>query len=397
MIIRRRYGRVPFSFPRFIPAYSHSRRREYENAKSIAIISASELVTTIDSLPSRNEHIEKVASSILSLMQATQSAEAANMIPLLGIRMKISELDLPRTERLDDSWEVLAALRSQETAYRCKDYFERRLREEHDVGSKRDPSLTHPEKLINLACREKMCEWCYRVCDCGQFPCCREMVAVAFSYLDRFLNRRFCDRAQFKLAAVTSFYVATKILSSAQISIGSLVELGRGEFDWCDILEMEKSLLETLEWRLHPPTPQGFIRQLLMIFPLTVTPTLLETIYQRAVFFSELCVYDHRFIGKDRYLVAVASLLNAVEVLEGTVEGSEKESLRAVGASMGIDLNRKALEWAQARLWYLYSCSAQVPDFNILPLAFSERHILRIRSQRARTCTGHSPISVVHE
>jgi Cyclin, N-terminal domain len=315
--------------------------------------------------------------------------------PLLGIRMKHSVSNPSLTESFDETCEALAVLRSQETAYRCRDYFGRRQRlDELSIRSKEDHVFANPDGTIDPGCREKMCEWSYRVCDCGQLPCSREMVAVAFSYLDRFLDRCLCDRATFKLAAVTSFYVATKILSSAQISIRSLVELSRGEFNSYDIREMEMALLKKLAWRMNPPTIQAFIRQLRMLFPPTVNFELTEAIYQRAIFFAELCVYDHSFISKERYLVAVACLLNAMEILDDTLYGREKESLWTLGASFCVDLDRKVLERAQARLWYLYSCSAQVPDSNILPLAYSEKHILRIHSQRKKTSEGHSPVSV---
>lgn len=315
-------------------------------------------------------------------------------VPILGIRMKISEMHPPRAQTLEESCAALEVLRRQEVPYRCKDYFCRRNQSISFTSSEDDPSSTQLGKSIEPACRQKMCDWCYRLCDSGQFPCRREMVAVAFSFLDRFADRCCGDRAFYKLAAVTSFYIATKIGSSAQLSIHSLVELGRGEFDCYDVQEMEQALLETLEWRMNPPTAQDFVWQMLALFPVSVTPIHVKNIYQRAIFFAELSVFDHKFVDDKRYFVAIACLLNAMEVVADEVEDREMEALRDVGACMAIDQDHPALEMARKRLWYLYSHSAQNVDSCIFPHASADKRIRSIHPQRANSSLSHSPISV---
>jgi hypothetical protein len=61
------------------------------------------------------------------------------------------------------------------------------------------------ESLLDVdeSCREKMCEWSYRICD--HFNTSREIVAIAFNYLDRFNDVTRCDRTAFKIGQYDVF------------------------------------------------------------------------------------------------------------------------------------------------------------------------------------------------
>jgi Cyclin, N-terminal domain len=297
---------------------------------------------------------------------------------------------LAGTSRFADAYETVVALRGKEAAYRTRNYFS-------GPTPRRSFKRECTRLVVDPECREKMCEWCYILSECRQFPACREMVAVAFSFLDRYMMQATeCDRPTFKLAAVTSFYLATKILSTAQISIFSLVELGRGEYSDADVRDMEKELLEKLAWRLSPLTPQGYIRLLMTIFSkeACVSHALCQKIHDRAIFFAELSVYDHMFIGSERYTVAVCCLLSSMEAVDGELSLEQREVVNAIGAVFGMDQDQRNLERGQARLWYLYSRSAENSSSDILPLVFSEKHMMRI--QTAKTADVHecSPQSI---
>ena len=128
----------------------------------------------------------------------------------------------------------LRVMRRQEgSSYRCENYIGRRSREIcHRVGSHCD------KEEIDVVCRKVMCEWSYRIVD--HFRGDREIVAIAFSCLDRFVDRCSCDRTAFKLAAITCLYVSIKAFGRKHISIKSLAKLSRGEFDSDHIAEMER-------------------------------------------------------------------------------------------------------------------------------------------------------------
>ena len=96
------------------------------------------------------------------------------------------------------------------------------------------------------------------------------------SFLDRFLStesesaaRALGDRHKFQLAAITSYYTAVKINEPVELSVDMLVKLCRGFYESSAILEMEKDILYSLEWRVSAPTPLDFMRQILELLPST--------------------------------------------------------------------------------------------------------------------------------
>lgn len=256
------------------------------------------------------------------------------------------------------------------STYKCGDYLARRAKDftwkHHSCCDSHDKLMLDADEMVDAVCREKMCEWSYRVCD--HFGTGREIVAVAFACLDRFLDRRNCDRTAFKLAAMTSLYVTTKVFHTERIRLRSLVELSRGEFQERHITEMETIMLQTLEWRVHPPTVQCFIEP----FCATLTPFTsdfqsLSCIQQRAIFFAELALYDYSFVSKEKPLVALAAVLNAIEGLEnGPIPETRRAAFQsALEQTFDMEFDQEKVESMRHRLWYIYSMSAQYQEDEI--------------------------------
>lgn len=316
-------------------------------------------------------------------------------VPLLSLRMKASKLrKLPSFEdECECSLDSLAVMTSQDSVYKCRDYLGRR-KTTQPMGSSRCVSDFQPrEDLPDIVCREKMAEWSYRVCD--HFRTNREIVSYAFSFLDRFIDRCNCDRTAFKLASMTSLYMATKIFNAKQISITSLADLSRGEFDVEHIAEMERIILETLDWRMNPPTAQSFIDYLCVFIPLE-DEVATNAIYQRAIFLSELSIYDYEFVTQERYLIAVACVLNAMEGMdnENHYRTLPLQFISKLRSTLCVDLNPTALDRCQERLWFLYGCSEQVQHDDILPLHIRQHSRGEKLQIIAAQHPSNSPISV---
>ena len=313
--------------------------------------------------------------------------------PLLGIRLsRKAVVPLPNVSSEEATCDAISVLQQQDLKYSCHSYLNTGV--VTDTGD------------VDTDCREKMIEWCYRVCDCGIFPCDREMVAIAISYLDRYMMNlsSSCGRPTFKLAAVTSFYLATKIMSNMQIKIDSLVDLGRGSFNGDDVLEMEQAILKLLEWRMNPPTIQCYIRQLWTLLPAPIRKT--DSIFYRSIFFAELAVYEYKFVTYDRYMIAVACILNAIAsqqcdlLVKTTTEidvfHDYTKLLKDMIECEGL------LQSVQSQLWYLYSCSAQVSeDMEKLDVGVVKRKHSCHHGKKAHEDTSaslfplcHSPVSV---
>jgi Cyclin, N-terminal domain/Cyclin, C-terminal domain len=416
-----------------------------------------------------------------------KDSSSSSSAPLLGLRMKASSSSAPQLQvemDHDVMLDMLAAMTAREQTYKCGDYLTR-----HRQQTRRPPLLgscsytcskkssealscadtassssssssftsstcssSHDQEqqqqeaaVVDATCREKMCEWSYRVCDHFHTP--REIVAFSMSFLDRFVDRRYssdcrdgatttsvsasccCDRTTFKLASMTTLYLATKVFNGKQISIGTLAELSRGEFDVAHIAEMERSILETLDFRLSPPTIQAFIGLFIQLIPASDDVsdddkfTTAREIYQRAIFFAELCAYDYSLILHDRSLVAVAAILNAIEGGDGMEDPIMAEDMRVnflesvnrLDVPLHIDEDdlEEQLESTQARLWYVYSCSAQEQAGRGIPCGLSSsshtkrmiaRHHHHHHHEDSTTCNNkrrashhhsHSPVSVI--
>jgi len=299
--------------------------------------------------------------------------------PSLGLRMTHSAMSgLPAefSEGCDHVDRVRAMLALSESTYTCSDYIGRRSTKEtspcHDFGhdntsTSTSSSITPDEHTtidhdkVDTVCREKMCEWSYRVCD--HFQTSREIVAVSFSYLDRFVDKCSCDRSAFKLAAMTTLYMANKIYGGPHtLTIAALAELSRGEFEMSHISEMEVIILQTLAWRLHPPTIQCFIESFYTYIAIPSNGSMSIAVYQRAIFFAELALYDYAFASQERSLLAIASLMNAMEGMDNITLEQQNSFLDVINATFDLKYTAEEVEVVRNRLWYIYSMSAQFKE-----------------------------------
>lgn len=271
------------------------------------------------------------------------------------------------SEGCDQSDRVKAMLALSESTYASSDYIGRRSSKErspcHESGHSRSdiPELTVDHDRVDTVCREKMCEWSYRVCD--HFQTGREIVAVSFSYLDRFVDKCSCDRNAFKLVAMTTLYMANKIYGGpSSLTIGALAELSRGEFEMSHISEMEVIILQTLAWRLHPPTIQCFVNSFFSYISIPSSGSMSVAVYRRAIFFAELALYDCAFVSKERSLLAVASLMNAMEGMDNITLEQQNSFLELINLTFDLKYTVDTVETVRNRLWYIYSMSAQYKE-----------------------------------
>ena len=250
--------------------------------------------------------------------------------------------------------------KQEETTYKCRDCIGRRsLRKANLSAVSSSISMGGDIRKLTVRFRQKMCEWSFSVVDHYKVP--REIVAIAYSFLDLFLDWCDCDRAVFKLAAMTALYVATKQMSHQHISLTTLVHLSRNEFDIDHFGKMERTMLDSVEWRVNPPTVKSFIDQLMCLIAPKVT--ICQGVYNLAQFFAELSVIDYFFVNGDAYTVALSSILNAVEELCQWKVMKEVQDFvfRNIELCAAIDSGWRAFTFdvIRKRLWKLYIASKQ--------------------------------------
>ena len=319
--------------------------------------------------------------------------------PPLGLRMTNNgDVGLPSEFSVasDHGDRIKAMLTQSEKAYACADYIGRRS--EIDNTPIQEVAVDHNK--VDSVCREKMCEWSYRVSD--HFQTGREIVAVSFSYLDRFVDKCSCNRSAFKLAAMTTLYMANKIYGGPHtLTIGALAELSRGEFEISHISEMEVVILQTLAWRLHPPIAQCFIDAFHKYVGIPADESMSIAVYRRAMFFAELSLYDYTFVQRERSLIAIASLMNAMEGTNNITLDEQDKFFEAINLKFDLKYTLEMVETVRNRLWYIYSMSAQYKEDDAIagsaaPTCIREEtpRKIMLSGHRSSSSRSISPVSV---
>jgi hypothetical protein len=157
--------------------------------------------------------------------------------------------------------------------------------------------------------RSQMFDWACTVTD--NFQIDREVIAIAFSILDRYVeieSRSECpvDREDFQLFAMVSMYVAIKTsLSGSNISVEHLLDMSRNFYNHEDIVLTERDILAALDWHVNPPTGIGCCRLYMQLFPITLSNDAEATCQM----ISELALCDSYFVSKSDSSVALATIL----------------------------------------------------------------------------------------
>jgi len=222
---------------------------------------------------------------------------------------------------------------------------------------------------INELWREKICEWCYQVVDHFDFN--REVVSVAMNYLDRYLATRLVNRRIFQLAAMTALYLAIKLFEPGKLRMASLIDLSRGYFMAEHIVTMEDSMLQSLKWYVHPPTSFAFCRDFMRLVSGDISPRARHDVNELARFMTELSGCDYWFITKKPSSIALAALINAIE-LQGPRRVDPRYKVeflhRVVELGMDIASDDEIIECYE-RLREMYIAGGYTPNLEDAPPA----------------------------
>ena len=152
------------------------------------------------------------------------------------------------TELTKDRIEVMK--KQEENTYFCHGHsFQTRCRPYKSISSLKGNDRTSPVGIDELEedLRQSLCVWCYRVVDFLKID--REVVTMAFSMLDRFLEHADCDKRHFRLAAITSLYLAVNMMDSSLLSMDDLAYITGDTIKKKHIMKMEILILRVLSWR----------------------------------------------------------------------------------------------------------------------------------------------------
>jgi hypothetical protein len=194
----------------------------------------------------------------------------------------------------------------------------------------------------------------------------RETACVALSFLDRYLTSASCNKKVFQLASMCSLFLASKLLEARPVRMVDLVGLSRGVFKDDDLRAMEKVMLRTLKWHLHPPTPASFVRMLLDYMHEKIPVKAMKAVLELSEFNTELSVCEYSFLKYSPSTIAVASILNAFEKTKDSVtpELVQEWSNAIHQDHADLDLSSAHLTSCRVKLVHMYNQSG-VEDANL--------------------------------
>lgn len=249
-------------------------------------------------------------------------------LPLVTIPLE--DALLPRMDASEVADRIKAMRKQEQTTYVCTDYLKDNAKQ-----------LRKARKPVDEECRVKMCEWCYQVVDFCKFR--RETVSISMSYLDRFLGTRkgryaLLDRKDYQLVAMTTLYMAIKLHEPLEMETSLLADLSRGAYNEVEIMDMEQSVLDALNWRIQGPTVLAFVQHFLALLPDSVQPSVSTAIMDYARFQTELVTPNYCLVASLPSHVALAAILNAVEGMDQIMVSLREQGafLRAVEKFSGV-------------------------------------------------------------
>jgi hypothetical protein len=186
-----------------------------------------------------------------------------------------------------------------------------------------------------------------------------EFAAVSMNILDRVLSRTSAieSKDEVQLLALTGFYLTVKLYQAGPVlSIRQMSALSGGTYTTKSIEAMEKIILVTLKWRLHPPIQQDFLRPFVLIlgedFPLEGWREILDL----SLGMLDLSVLDYYFVqhrAPPSHL-AMAALLNAMESNLTLGSNSDYDPIAHVSRKIGTEFDLPEISLCRKRLWAIW-------------------------------------------
>ncbi|GFH44687.1 hypothetical protein CTEN210_01161 [Chaetoceros tenuissimus] len=176
-----------------------------------------------------------------------------------------------------------------------------------------------------------MSSWSYRIVD--YFGASREIVSIAFNYLDRFIDSGvYCCKSaySYKLASITALHIALKVHNRTTIKAMALADLSKGEISATDIVHMEAIMLNALNYHLCPPTCQTFIVLFAELLPVSVRESsVVSHIIHQAMYIAELSTMHLLMKGVKSSVVSVGAMLKVVDMMvdENALNGEDRADI----------------------------------------------------------------------
>jgi hypothetical protein len=213
------------------------------------------------------------------MCQQTPSNHSATASSTTIMTKPLSE-SLPSKDRLDEIADVIAVMKRLEaTTYRRP-------------APSKDPW------------RPIMMSWMCSMVDI--FHLVPQVLSTALWYLDH-ASPLVHNPSDYQLAGLTALQLAIKVHETRIFPLEQLVRIGNTGITPNDVTEMERKLLKTIQWKLHPPTVECFVYTYSELLQESSRKVLLATTFR---YIRQALLQEHEF---ENSTLAYASMLVAME------------------------------------------------------------------------------------
>ncbi|XP_061967519.1 G2/mitotic-specific cyclin-2-like isoform X3 [Populus nigra] len=177
------------------------------------------------------------------------------------------------------------------------------------------PNYMEQQFDINERMRGILIDWLIEVH--YKFELMEETLYLTVNLIDRFLAVQPVARKKLQLVGVTAMLLACKYEEVSVPVVEDLILISDKAYSRKEVLDMEKLMVNTLQFNLSVPTPYVFMRRFLKA---SQCDTKLELL---SFFIVELCLVEYDMLKFPPSLLAAAAIYTAQCTLSGTKQWSK--------------------------------------------------------------------------
>ncbi|CAK83762.1 unnamed protein product (macronuclear) [Paramecium tetraurelia] len=175
-------------------------------------------------------------------------------------------------------------------------------------------SLSHQN--ISYYQRARMVDWMIQVFGKYSSTTSDATFFRAVSIMDFFFQKSIKQYSHndLHLIGITSMFIATKLEDIQFIPLKQFVtKISRNKFSTSDIKEMEKSILETLNFKITFPTSLDYLQNIFyQCFNLNDNP-ILQNILKTSIYILKMCLHDYSMTSFNSYTLASSAFLYSIK------------------------------------------------------------------------------------
>ena len=111
----------------------------------------------------------------------------------------------------------------------------------------------------------------------------------------------------------------------------------------------------------------------------------------RTIFFAEIAMYDITLVSQQRALIALGSILNAMEGIDCSLSEEESSIVKSIETSFDISFQEEEINDMQNHLWCIYRTTSQ---YTVAFHAFHEPEENKLLSKDLSSEIANSPTCV---